>query len=79
MPDPRSRLVECFRTVFPNLNESSALDAQISTIPEWDSIATVTLMALIEEEFGFQIPAEETESLHSFETVLALVERSMVA
>ena len=36
---------------------------------EWDSLATVTLVALMEEEFGQNFVQEELEQLISFELI----------
>jgi acyl carrier protein len=33
---------------------------------EWDSLATVSLLTLVQEEFNIQIPAEDLESFSSF-------------
>lgn len=36
----------------------------------WDSVATVTLAATVEEEFGIEFEPEEMEELISFPVVL---------
>jgi acyl carrier protein len=70
------RLVKCFGAVFPDLNEQQILAATPKTVGAWDSVATVTLMTVIEEEFGIQVDADDIEQLLSFDSALAYVSRS---
>jgi acyl carrier protein len=39
----------------------------------WDSVATVSLAAAVEEEFGIQFDPEEIENLNSFQSCLNLL------
>ena len=50
------RLVTCFAAVFPHMSRGEIPSAATATIEEWDSLAGVTLIALIQEEFGVEIP-----------------------
>ena len=52
MPEIRERLIHCFQAVFPDLSESEAAHATAQGVAGWDSVATVTLTAVVEEEFG---------------------------
>jgi acyl carrier protein len=70
----KARLRDCFAAVFPSALPGQLEQATIETIPEWDSLATVTLVAVIEEEFAVALEVEELEQLDSFEHVLQLVE-----
>lgn len=67
------RLVNCFGEVFPNLNRASIPSATHSGIAEWDSIAQVTLLSLIGEEFAIEIDFEDFEDATSFSAILELV------
>jgi len=40
---------------------------------EWDSLATVTLIAVMEEEFECRFNLEEMEILISFEIILEII------
>lgn len=70
MNEGRDRLVRCFQAVFPELSEGEALRADTSRVGSWDSVATVTLAAVVEEEFQIQFDPEEMEQLTSFQAVL---------
>jgi acyl carrier protein len=43
-------------------------------VAAWDSIATVTLVSLIEEEFGIGVEPEAFDRLVSFTSILCYVE-----
>ena len=69
--DPTSkRLAACFSRVFPGLTAEAALKASAGGLPEWDSLATLTLLALIEEEFGVGIDLDDLEEAPSFKSFL---------
>jgi acyl carrier protein len=64
------RLTKCFCTVFPNLDDASARQAtQASMGADWDSLASITLIRVIEEEFGVEIDLFSLESLNSYEAL----------
>jgi len=62
------RLVRCFAAIFPHQTTEEIRAASIGTLPGWDSLATVTLFALIEEEFGIEIDLERLPEL-TFEAI----------
>lgn len=67
MPDSiDSRLTECFNAVFPSLTSEEIQRANSLSIPEWDSMATVTLVALVSEEFGVEMAPEDYNLATSF-------------
>jgi acyl carrier protein len=66
MDDVRSRLARCFVAVFPNLTSERIPEAEPSTVAGWDSVASVTLIATIEEEFGVEFDVQEIANLLSF-------------
>lgn len=73
MSDPQSRLLECFSAVFPKLGEAEILNSNVNSVTDWDSLASVTLYSLVEEEFGVEINLEDLEDLLSFERILKYV------
>jgi acyl carrier protein len=75
MDDLEGRLTECFALVLPDLTREEIRQASMSSVPAWDSMASVTLVAVIEEEFGVQVALEELEEMVSFDTVLDLLRR----
>ena len=46
-----SRLARCFLAVFPDLNPEHVRTASVDTVGSWDSVATVTLLDVVEGEF----------------------------
>ena len=74
MPDVRARLVKCFAAVFPGLAESEIEKASAASVGAWDSLATVSLISVIEEEFQLQIAPEDFENFVAFSLVLDYVQ-----
>jgi acyl carrier protein len=72
------RLVGCFEKVFPNLSRSDISAADHGSIAAWDSLAHVTLLSLVGEEFGIDIDFEEFEGATSFAAILDLVRAKTV-
>ena len=60
------RLTGCFKKVFPNLSSAQTLIASQESVGAWDSIAQVTLISLIGEEFRIELDFEEFEEATSF-------------
>jgi len=79
MADNRQRLIECFASVFPELRPAEIPLASTATVPAWDSLASATLVSVVEEEFSVQIGLEELEDLTSFELVLAVINDSVAS
>jgi acyl carrier protein len=67
------RLMGCFEKVFPNLSRSDIPAAAQNNVAEWDSLAQVTILSLVREEFGVDIDFEEFEDATSFAAILELV------
>lgn len=70
MAETKARLAQCFVTVFPELTPENAHTASIEKMESWDSIAAITLVNVVEEEFGIQMDFEALERLTSFDRVL---------
>jgi acyl carrier protein len=69
MDDVRNKLDRCFALAFPKLDPSQYAIASSKHMSEWDSIAQLTLLTLIGEEFGRDIDFEEFEGATSFEAL----------
>lgn len=67
MTDTQARLTRCFQAVFPDLSEGEIVRAAVGRTASWDSVATVTLVAAVEEEFAMQFDMSEIENLTSFQ------------
>lgn len=74
MPDTHARLIRCFQAVFPGLSDADAARASTARLAKWDSLATVTLAAAVEEEFGLQLAVQEIEEMDSFQRFLERLE-----
>jgi acyl carrier protein len=74
MDQVTDRLRECFKEVFPDLSDEQIETADREEMSEWDSLATLTLLAVVEEEFGLQLDDEAIAKLTSFSAVRDLIE-----
>jgi len=70
MDETQARLIGCFQAVFPELSGEEILQADSGSIRGWDSVAGVTLLAVVEEEFGVSIEADDPEQFSSFQSFL---------
>jgi acyl carrier protein len=66
MDPTAARLITCFQTVFPNLPAGEIPAANQTTVAAWDSVASITLVNVIEEEFGIEMDLEQIADLDSF-------------
>jgi acyl carrier protein len=67
----RERLGQCFRVVFPNLtNDADIFAATQATLPEWDSVAAIMLVNVLEEEFQIEMNFDILGDLSSFDLIL---------
>ncbi len=73
MSDTKERLIGCFKIIFPDLTEPQIIEATPSSVNTWDSIATVTLVNVVEEEFGLEIAVTDVAHLLSFPLFLGYV------
>ena len=74
-----NRLVRCFSCVFPDLNEDQIRNARVHSVPSWHSLASVTLIAVLQEEFGLQVNLADLPNLISFPAVQNYVRNHRVA
>jgi acyl carrier protein len=72
MHNVEQRLTKCFSAVFPELSSEEIAKANPNTTGAWDSLNAVTLMALIQEEFGIELAPDELENM-SFQNMMACV------
>ena len=73
MSDLQSRLLGCFTVVFPKLQETEIQNSSVDSVTDWDSLASVTLYSLIEEEFDVELNLEDLDDLLSFQRILKYV------
>ena len=70
MDNVAERLAKCFQLVFPKLTPDQIPLASAETLSQWDSVAQVSLLSVIGEEFDMDIDFEEFEGATSFATLL---------
>ena len=76
MDEQQRRLANCFYAVFPELSSEEIIHASSSTVQSWDSVAVVTLLTVIEEEFGISIEEDDPAKFDSFQRVLSYLKEA---
>jgi acyl carrier protein len=74
MNEIRKRLIGCFTAVFPKLADSNAPSATMTSVVGWDSLATINLITVVEEEFRIQTRPQDVEQFVSFEAIARYLE-----
>jgi acyl carrier protein len=77
LPEVSERLTRCFATVFPELSPKEVAKATSENVPTWDSVTMVTLIAVVEEEFGVMFEFDDMEHLNSYGAVLEILNRRL--
>jgi len=77
MPELDDRLTRCFASVFPALGPDQVREASVETVSAWDSLAAVTLIAVLEQEFDTQIDLLEMPELTSYQAVRDYLQRQI--
>ena len=75
MAELESRLVNCFAVVFPELAPQEIPSVSMGSLASWDSVAGITLLSVIEEEFNLSISPDDVAGLVSFELILDYVRK----
>ena len=70
MDEFESRLINCFATAFPELDAQEIPSVSMASLASWDSLAGITLLSLIEEEFSISISPDDAAGFVSFELIL---------
>jgi acyl carrier protein len=78
MDETKSRLIKCFETVFPEMPEAEIPNATQSSVSAWDSIAAITLLNVIEDEFQITMDLEQVADLDSFSKIYEYLKTTAV-
>lgn len=70
MDEIKARLTQCFETVFPDLDPAAIPGATQESVSTWDSIAAITLVNVIEDEFQIEMDLDKLADLDSFARIL---------
>jgi acyl carrier protein len=62
-------LERCFAAVFEDMPPERIRSASVDTVEEWDSVASVVLLAVLEETFALEIDDLDVAELSSFSAV----------
>jgi acyl carrier protein len=77
MDEMEKRLAACFSAVLPELTLEEIAKASAASVESWDSVTTVTLLAVVEEEFGISIDDEDPAKFDSFKNILAYLQEAV--
>ena len=78
MDEQHARLVNCFLAVLPELSADEVSSATSASVQSWDSVAGVTLLAVVEEEFGISVEADDLSQFDSFQGFLNYLRKTQV-
>jgi acyl carrier protein len=78
MDEIKTRLIKCFEMVFPDLTPEQIQNASQTSVAGWDSIAAITLVNVIEEEFQITMDLELAGELDSFPKILEYLKTTAV-
>lgn len=70
------RLLRCFASVFPELSPEEIRIVSSQSTGHWDSLSTVMLTAVVQEEFNIEIEPEVVPELDSFEAFRSYLQQS---
>ena len=70
MNNIQERLQKCFSLVLFEVPEEMISQVSMSSVAEWDSLAMVNLIALVEEEFNLQVTDADLLHFRSFQQIL---------
>jgi acyl carrier protein len=75
MDNIQARVAQCFSNVFPGIAPAEIVRASTSSLAAWDSVAQVTLLSSIAEEFGIELELEDYEELVSYPLIVEYLEK----
>ncbi|HWZ99305.1 MAG TPA: acyl carrier protein [Candidatus Dormibacteraeota bacterium] len=76
MSELENRLLRCFVSVFPGLTQEEIRSANTQSKGVWDSLSSVTLAAVVQEEFNLEIDPETLPQLDSYEAFRSYLSRT---
>ena len=73
----QTRLIETFQAAFPNVSLREIPQLEADRCEAWDSLATMTLFSLIEEEFDINIPDDAAEKIQTVGQAIDHIEKAV--
>lgn len=77
MNDVNQRVAACFVNIFPDLRSEEIPLASAATLATWDSVAQVTLLASIAEEFGVELEMSDFDELISYALIVQYLQQKL--
>jgi acyl carrier protein len=71
--DTQIAILDCAGTVFPFLSADEVRTATREGLSEWDSLATLSLITLIEETLDIMLTDDEVQEFTSVESIIAVL------
>ena len=68
-PAPDARVLDCFRSVFPERSDDELRVLDQATVDDWDSLASLSLLTVIEEEFEITFDDDAIAEMTTFPAV----------
>lgn len=69
-----TKLIDVFQSVFPTLGEDEVQRASQASVAEWDSVAAISLINAIEDEYSIELGLDDAGGLTSFDLVADYIE-----
>jgi acyl carrier protein len=76
MNNIKEQVTNCFANVFSDLPPSEIPKASAESLAAWDSVAHITLLSAIAEEFGLEFEVEDYEELTSYTAIVDYLEKA---
>lgn len=73
----QERVALCFTNVFPGIKPDEIPTASTATLASWNSIAHVTLLSSLSEEFGVDFEIEDFEELVSYSAIVDYLKKKL--
>ena len=67
------KLEKIFGQVFPSLPKDDIRTVEIENYPEWDSLALMQMITMIESDFSISLGINEIKMLNSFGNCLSVI------
>ena len=74
MTNTNQRLAACFANAFPAIKPDEISTVSAASLPAWDSVAHMTLLSAVSEEFGVELDPDDYEELVSFPLIADYLE-----
>lgn len=79
MDETEQLVSDCFTATFPQLSPETVCLADVDNVESWDSTQMLTLVAMLQEQFGFSIAEKDIFDLTSYKAVVDYVRRHRLA